>query len=136
VLSFPALRRLRFVTALDGQPLADRAAAEKAARVALAALAVAGIVHQRAQGYDLRSRCVLVPDGPLVLELVRADGSVEPVTLGIEGANSLVQAAHTAAKAAGMGWEREPVKLKPAPKLAALIKRSRAEAATGDADEG
>jgi CRISPR-associated protein Csb1 len=135
VLSFPALRRLRFVTALDGSPLADRAAAEKAARVALAALAVAGIVHQRSQGYDLRSRCVLVPDGPLGLEIVRADGSVERVGLDVDGANALVKGAHDAAKAAGMGWEREPVKLKPAPKLVALIKRSRAEAAAGDADE-
>ena len=135
VLSFPALRRLRFATGLDGKPLADRAAAEKASRVALAALAITGIVHQRAQGYDLRSRCVLVPDGPLALELVRADGSVESVTLDIEGANALLKAAHEAAKAAGMGWEREPVKLKPAPKLVALIKRSRAEVAAGAADE-
>lgn len=135
VLSFPALRRLRFVTALDGKPLADRATAEKVARAALAALAVAGIVHQRAQGYDLRSRCVLVPDGPLTLEVVRADGSVEPVTIDVNGANALVKAAHDAATAAGMGWEREPVKLKPAPKLVALIKRSRAEVAVGDADE-
>jgi CRISPR-associated protein Csb1 len=136
VLSVPALRRLRFVTTLDGKPLTDRAAAEQTARVALAALALAGIVHQRAQGYDLRSRCVLVPDGPLVLELVRADGSVEPAALDVAGANALVKAAQDAAKAAGMGWEREPVKLKPAPKLVALIKRSRAEAAAGDdADE-
>ncbi len=135
VLSLPALRRLRFVTALDGKPLAERTAAEKAARVALAALAIAGIVHQRAQGYDLRSRCVLVPDGPLALEIVRADGSVEPVTLDVDGANALAKAAHEAAKSVGMGWEREPVKLKPAPKLVALIKRSRAEAAVGDADE-
>jgi CRISPR-associated protein Csb1 len=135
VLSFPALRRLRFITALDGKPLAERAAAEKAARVALAALAIAGIVHQRAQGYDLRSRCVLVPDGPLALEIVRADGALEPVTLDVDGANALVKAAHEAAKAVGMGWEREPVKLKPAPKLVALIKRSRAEAAVGEASE-
>lgn len=135
VLSLPALRRLRFVTSLDGKPLADRAAAEQAARVALAALGVAGIVHQRARGYDLRSRCVLVPDGPLVLELVSADGSVEPVTLDVEGANALVRAAHEAAAAVGLKWEREPVKLKPAPKLAALIKRSRAEVAAGAADE-
>ncbi|HWU87140.1 MAG TPA: type I-U CRISPR-associated RAMP protein Csb1/Cas7u [Kofleriaceae bacterium] len=135
VLSLPALRRLRFVTGLDGKPLADRAAAEKAARVALAALALAGIVHQRVQGYDLRSRCLLVPDGALVLEIVRADGSCEQVSLDVEGVNALAKDAHAAAKAAGMGWEREPLKLRPAPKLVALIKRSRAEAAAGAADE-
>jgi CRISPR-associated protein Csb1 len=136
VLSFPALRRLRFVTDLDGRPLANRPAAERAARLALAALAVAGIVHQRAQGFDLRSRCVLVPDGALALELVHGDGSTETATLDIAGANALAREAHEIARAAGMGWEREPLKLKPAPKLVALVKRSRAEAAAGDTDPG
>lgn len=131
VLSLPALRRLRFVTGLDGKPLAQRDVAEKTARTALAALALAGIVHQRAQGYDLRSRCLLIPDGPLVLEVVRGDGVVDEVQLSVDDASALVKAASEAAKSAGLGWEREPVKLKPAAKLVALIKKSRAEAATG-----
>jgi len=131
VLSLPALRRLRFATQLDGKPIAARDAAERAARVALAALAVAAVVHQRAQGYDLRSRCLLIPDGPLVLEIVRPDGSVDPVSLTVDEANALVAAAQDAARAAGLGWDREPLSLKAAPKLVALIKKSRAEAATG-----
>jgi CRISPR-associated protein Csb1 len=135
VLSLPALRRLRFATRLDGKPIESRDAAERAARVALAALALAAVVHQRAQGYDLRSRCLLVPEGPLVLEVVRPDGSIDPVALTVDDANALVAAAQDAARAAGLGWEREPLKLKAAPKLTALIKRSRAEAATG-AGEG
>jgi CRISPR-associated protein Csb1 len=136
VLSLPALRKLRFATALDGTPLTARDAAETSARVALAALALAGIVHQRAQGYDLRSRCLLVADGPLVLEVLRPDGTADEVSLTTDDANELVRKANDAAKLAGMNWEREPVKLKPAPKLVALIKRSRAEAAAGGgADE-
>lgn len=135
VLSLPALRRLRFLTNLDGKALANRNAAEQAARTALAALAVAGVVHQRAQGYDLRSRCLLVADGPLVLEIVRADGATEQFSLTVDEASALLIAAHGDAKAAGMGWEREPLKLKPAAKLVALIKRSRAEAAAGTVDE-
>lgn len=131
VLSLPALRRLRFVMGLDGKPLQNRDAAETAARVALAALAVAGIVHQRERGYDLRSRCLLVPDGELVLEVVNGNGKVDQRTISAEGANAIVDQAHEAAKAVGMGWQREPVRLKPAPKLVALIKRSRAEAAAG-----
>jgi CRISPR-associated protein Csb1 len=119
------------MTDLGGKQLTNREAAEPAARVALAALAVAGIVHQRARGYDLRSRCLLVPDGELVLEVVNADGKVEQRSLSIEGANAIVNHAHAAAKAVGLGWDREPVKLKPAPKLVALIKRSRAQAAAG-----
>ncbi len=136
VLSLPALRRLRFTTDLTGKPLANREAAESAARVALAALAVAGIVHQRARGYDLRSRCLLVPDGDLVLEVVNADGKVEHRSLSVDGANAIMDQAHAAAKAAGLGWDREPVRLKPAPKLVALIKRSRAQAAAGGGAEG
>lgn len=132
VLSLPALRKLRFATDLAGKPLANRGQAEKAARVALAALAVAGVVHQRARGYDLRSRCLLVPEGGLVLEVVRGDGTVEERSLSVKGANALVASAEAAARAAGIGWERQPLRLKPAPKLVALVKRSRAEAAVGD----
>lgn len=131
VLSLPALRRLRFVTALDGKALAAREVAEPAARTALAALAIAGIVYQRARGYDLRSRCLLVPDGEFVLEVVNGDGKVEARRLDVAGANALLEQAHAAAKKLGLGWEREPIKLKPAPKLVALIKRSRMEAAAG-----
>lgn len=131
VLSLPALRRLRFVTAIDGAPLVNRPEAERAARVALAALALAGIVHQRAQGYDFRSRCLLVPDGELAMEVVRGDGATEQITLTPEAANALVKVATERAAALGLGWLREPVKLKPAPKLVALINKSRAEAAAG-----
>jgi CRISPR-associated protein Csb1 len=132
VLSLPALRRLRFVTDLAGAALPNRHAAEAAARAALAALAVAAIVHQRARGYDLRSRCLLVPDSELVLEVVNADGSSETRSLDLAGSNDLVAKAQAAASGAGLEWQREPIKLKPAPKLVALIKRSRAAAATGD----
>ncbi|HET7505461.1 MAG TPA: hypothetical protein VFK02_30785, partial [Kofleriaceae bacterium] len=91
----------------------------------------AAIVHQRAQGYDLRSRCLLVPDGAMALEIVRADGSVDSASLELDEASSLVSAAQEVARAAGLGWEREPVKLRAAPKLVALIKKSRAEAMAG-----
>ena len=132
VLSLPALRKLRFLSGLDGKPLADRAAAEGAARTALAALATAGIVHQRARGYDLRSRCLLVPDGELVLEIVNGDGRAETRTLDVAASSALVMQASAEAKKAGLEWQRDPVRLKPAPKLVALIKRSRSEAAAGD----
>lgn len=135
VLSFPALRRLRFTTGLDGKRLADPAAAERTGRVALAALALAAIVRQRANGFDLRSRCMLVADGPLELEMVKGDGSSEVFSLDVPEADALVAAAGDAAAKAGLAWEREPLKLKPAPKLVALIKKSRAEAAAGSLEE-
>ncbi len=131
MLSLAALRRLRFVTDLDGKLLAKRPEAEQAARVALAALGVAAIVHQRAQGYDLRSRCLLVPEGELGIDLVHGNGTRSSVTLDVDAANALLRQAHEQAGACGLGWEREPMKLKPAPKLVALVKKSRAEAAAG-----
>jgi CRISPR-associated protein Csb1 len=135
VLSLPALRRLRFVTDLTGKPLANREDAEVAARVALAALGIAGIVHQRAAGYDLRSRCLLLPDGPMVLEVLRGDGSSESVTLTTSQANDLVRDASAAASKAGLSWQRQPLQLRPAAKLVALIKQSRSAAAAGAAAE-
>lgn len=129
VLSLPALRKLRFTTELSGQPLRDRPASEKAARVALASLGLAGIVHQRERGYDLRSRCLLIPDGDLKLEVVHANGSVDQRTLDVDSVNQLVQRAQASSEKQGLFWKRQPVCLRPAPKLVALIKRSRAEAA-------
>jgi hypothetical protein len=73
----------------------------------------------------------LVADGALSLEVLHADGRTENLTLSADGANGLVGAAQKAAETAGLGWKREPVKLKAAPKLVALVKRSRAEAAAG-----
>jgi CRISPR-associated protein Csb1 len=136
VLSLPALRRLRFTTALDGSPLTNRAAAESAARVALASLGLAAIVHQRMRGFDLRSRSLLVPEGPLAIELLNGDGSAELVTLDLDAANTLVREAAAAAASAGLRWEREPVRLVPAPKLSMLVRKSREEAAKGGTEEG
>lgn len=135
VLSLPALRRLRFATTIEGKPLVNRDTVEKSARTALAALALAGIVYQRAQGYDLRSRCLLVPETPSEIEIIRADAGVDRVQVTVDDVSTLLDAAAKAVKEAGLAWEREPLKLKPAPKLVALIKRSRVEAAAGSGAE-
>lgn len=134
VMSLPALRRLRFQTDMDGVVLADADATGRAARVALAALGLAAVVYARQAGFDLRSRCLLVPDGPLTMEAVRGDGAVEEFSLSAADAAALLKQAASNAAAAGLAWERQPVVLKPAPKLAALIKASRAQAAAGQAE--
>lgn len=131
VVSLPALRRLRFRTDLEGRPLADRDAAERAARTALAALAVVAIVRQREVGYDLRSRCLLVPEGAMRLEVVRPDGSTEEVETSVEIADTLLRKAGEKLAAVGLAWKREPLALKAAPKLIALVKKSRELAAGG-----
>lgn len=131
VLSLPALRRLRFAATQDGTPIVGRRAAEQAAHLTLAALGLAGIVAQRKRGYDLRSRCLLIPDGGLQLEAIHEDGAVEVFYLAPADAFAFVQTAAAAAVAAGLQWTREPLRLRPAPKLAALVRRSREVAAAG-----
>jgi CRISPR-associated protein Csb1 len=140
VLSLPALRRLRFPTDVSGKRLDDarRRDGEAAARTALAALALAGMSSLRARGHDLRSRCLLVPDpgGPMTLEILPADGGqASRFTLGTTEAAHLLGAAASRAAGLGFGWEREPVTLRPAPKLADLIRRSRELAAAGEGGE-
>jgi CRISPR-associated protein Csb1 len=139
VLSFPALRRLRFNRTVDGTTLSNgrRAEAENAARVALAALGLAAVALQREDGFDLRSRCAFVPEGPLSFEILGRDGSSDgEYSLDRAEAAELVAKASEAAAAAGMGWSTEPIDLQPAPKLVALIRKSRRVAATGaDAEE-
>lgn len=141
VVSLPALRKLRFPADGSGTQLsgASRLAAENAARTALAALAVAGIVEQRAQGYDLRSRSLLVPeDGqPLAFELIPANGGTgEFFSVSSETASRLLADAASLAAKAGFNWERIPLTLVPAPKLADLIRESRKRAAVeGEAVE-
>ncbi|MEN6525235.1 MAG: type I-U CRISPR-associated RAMP protein Csb1/Cas7u [Candidatus Polarisedimenticolia bacterium] len=136
VLSLAGLRKLGFPVDCSGRTLdgAQRAKAESAARTALAALALAGVVYQDAMGYDLRSRCLLVPEGVAQFEVVAADGRVHGLTMSREDAQKAVADAAAAAANCGMGWACEPGKpiltLKPTEKLCELIRISRAQAAT------
>lgn len=135
VLSLPALRRLRFSSNVAGETLQGegRPAAERAARTAVAALGLAAMALLREDGFDFRSRCALIPDSPMVLEAVSADGG-EPqrYTLSSAEAASLLKEAHEAASKLGFGWVREPIQLVPSKKLGDLIAKSRELAAAGD----
>ena len=118
VISLAALRRLRFA----GH---DRRT-ETTARAAVAALGVAALAYQHELDYDLRSRCLLIPEHPPQLELVGRDGSApEVVTVDRIGASEILSAAAQHASDAGIGWESDEIRLVPAPKLIELIKRSR-----------
>lgn len=137
VLSLAGLRRLRFRDDSAGQPLAPdaREAAERAARTVLAALALAAVVLQQDADHDLRSRCLLVPDQPLTFELLGRNGEEpRPFTLDRTRALALLAEAQERAAAQGMGWPNAPgeavLRLRPMPKLAELIRRSRAVVAT------
>lgn len=138
VLSVPALRRLRFPRDIEGNtvPAEHRLATENAARTSLAALALAAVALQRDEGFDLRSRCAFVPEGPLAFEVLDRDGQASgPYSLSSQDAAALVAQASEAANEFGMAWKRETIDLRPAPKLVELIRKSRDVAAQRPADE-
>lgn len=127
VLSFAALRRLRFGEDAPGK--------NAAGRTMLAALGLLALIEQDARGYALRSRCDLVCEGSAPLEIVHADGSTESVVLDCESARQLYQEAFKSAKQVGFKFPEEPVRLTPKDKLVEIVRRSQ-ELALRGAGEG
>ncbi len=137
VLSFIQLRRLRFPAGLDRAPFEDgrRQEAELAARTALAALGLTAAALAFEQGFDLRSRCVLVGDGRVTFEAVARDGTVLPFDLNSADALKLAAEAADQAAAAGMPWRDGELSLRPSDRLVELIRRSDILTARGEAGE-
>ena len=128
VISLAALRRLRF--AGHGR------SAELAARTAIAALGVASIAYQHEMDYDLRSRCLLIPEHSPRVELVGRNGEpAEVIDIDRRVAKGILDRAAALAYDEGIGWETDEVRLVPAPKLVELIKRSRAVSAVRELSE-
>lgn len=129
VLSFAALRKLRFPVDLSGAVIEDdrRRDAEVAAWTALAALGLAATVLAVEEGFDLRSRCVLRPTAPLAFELLQRDGSAAAdLTLDREGSIALLASSVAAAGELGLTWRVEELLLTPSERLAHVVRRSRA----------
>jgi CRISPR-associated protein Csb1 len=131
VLSLPALRRLHF-------PLANGTRSHEinaAGQTVLAALALTAAALASETGFDLRSRCLLWPTGPLTWELLDKPGAAPAkLTIDSESAIKALADAVAAAEALGLKWRKEPLKLRPSPQLLALLRRSQELAATGAAE--
>lgn len=139
VLSFAQLRRLRFPTDTVGAALsgAARASAESAARTALAALGLAATVLAFEEGFDLRSRCVLMATDDLDFELLRRGSAASTqFSLDRSDAISLLSEAAAAAASAGLPWATDELLLRPVDRLAELVRRSRTIAAVEGESEG
>ncbi len=130
VLSLPALRKLRFP--VDGKTTPER---DAAARTVLAALALTAATLAAESGFDLRSRCLLWPTDVMKWELLEKPGQKPTeIALTAEDAVKLLGEAVAAAEKLGLVWQKEPVKLIPAPNLVALLKRSQDIAAKTPSD--
>ncbi|MCK6529495.1 type I-U CRISPR-associated RAMP protein Csb1/Cas7u [Myxococcota bacterium] len=124
VLSLAGLRKLRFPSA--GASVEARVSRARAAWTALGALALAAVVHQHSDGFDLRSRCALVPEAAPVFEEVLPDGAVRGFTLTPDEANSLLARAAEVLGRVGLPWRGEEIVLEPNPDLVTLLQRGRA----------
>lgn len=138
VLSLQQVRRLRFPLngALDSDPK-KQAEIDNAARTVLAALSLVGLTLSLERGCDLRSRCLLFPEGPLSFELLETPGTPTPILLDSETAIAIYNQAVDAAKKLKLPWDVTPITLTPSPELIALVKKSQElAAAAGDDEQG
>ena len=129
VISLPALRRLRFP--VDGKLSDER---DVAGRTVLAALGLCAAALADEVGLDLRSRCLLCPEGELIWELLDRDGGGE-ITMSADQAIDIFETAVNAAKDTGLPWREEPLVLQPSQQLVALVARSQKLAAEKGGDE-
>lgn len=120
VLSLPALRRLHFP--INGEVSAQ---IDTAARTVLAALGLAAIVHQLENGYDLRSRCLLIAEGKFDFELLDNYGECKKFTLNLDEVDALFAESVLKAADLGLSWNAEKVQLQPSPDLFELVRMSR-----------
>jgi len=122
VLSFPALRRLKFP--INGEAH-SRLGVDVAARTVLAALGLCAAALAAEAGLDLRSRCLLWPTEPLKWELLRQPGQMEKdIVLTADQAVTLLNDAIAAAKAIGLPWREQPLQLIPSDDLVKLVVKS------------
>ncbi|MCS6976079.1 MAG: hypothetical protein NZM31_03585, partial [Gemmatales bacterium] len=129
VLSFPALRRLKFpVKSLPlGKTQED---VNVAARTVLAALGMCAAMLATESGLDLRSRCLLWPTEPLKWELLGKPGQIEKdVVLTVEQAIQLLKEAIQDARSLGLPWRDKPLRLVPSEDLVELVVKSQQLAA-------
>ncbi len=124
-LSLICLRRLRFP--LNGRADPD---VDVAARTVLAALGLAAATLAFEAGTDLRSRCLLWPDGPMVWELLDRPGEdPKRFSLTSDAGTELLNDAVEGARRAGLPWPEEPLVLEPSAELVKLVRLSQLEAA-------
>jgi CRISPR-associated protein Csb1 len=118
VLSLTQIRKLR-VPGDDGALSADR---DAAGRAVVAALGVYAVTLQQEDGYQLRSRCQLVPSDKPQFEVIgRTEKERESFSLDSAAALEALNLALKAAGGHGLKWHGGPIPLEPRPDLLKLV---------------
>jgi CRISPR-associated protein Csb1 len=120
VLSFAQIRKLRFPVKGKESPEVN-----EAGRAVVAALGVLALALQLKEGYQLRSRCQLIPVSEPEFEWIgsiASDTTKSQIEVGtaLEAFNALYQRA----KSTGLEWREEPITLTPEEKLVKLVQMS------------
>lgn len=124
-LSLPAIRRLRF----GGD------ARDTAGQAYTVALGILGRVLDHDAGYALRSRCDLISNGPLSIDVIDRNGEVATHTIDKAAALQLLREAEGMMQAAGLSVCKR-VNAKPSQKLIDLIaKNAEHQAASNEVAE-
>ncbi|MBI4612486.1 MAG: type I-U CRISPR-associated protein Cas7 [Planctomycetes bacterium] len=138
-LSLTQLRRLRFPPAPANHPSSGSAASpesdrDDSARTVLAAVALYALALQQEKGYWLRSRCELVPEGSVALELIGGSGG--SFSLGTaQVMRDVVNKAIQAATRSDLAWSQTVTRLAPTEKLQELVRASDARGPEPEEEE-
>ncbi len=120
VISLPAMRRLHFP--MDGK---ESTYTNDVARALLASLSIFALSSMENEGYDLRSGCLLVPEGKEALEIVSNDGSITAFSVDVSSSEVVLKTAIEEAIKAGLPWNEKVITLEPNQNLIKLIRESR-----------
>jgi len=118
-ISLPALRQLQFP--VEGKSTDETSAK---AQAVLAAMALHAAALNLEKGWHLRSRCDLILDQKTVEWEILNPTSKEQTTLKSEDTRRLLNEAIAEAKAVGLPWNDEPLRLTPSAALAKLVTTS------------
>jgi CRISPR-associated protein Csb1 len=118
VLSLTQIRKLRFPQG-DGAASAER---DLAGRLVIAALGLYAVTLNQEDGYQLRSRCQLVPTEAPAFELLgRTQKETERFELDAATVQDALKKALDAAGAHGLKWHPGRIELQPRPDLLKLV---------------
>ena len=132
VLSFTQLRKLRFPDA-KGANNNDR---DAAGRAVIAALGVYSVALQWEDGFQLRSRCQLVPVETSTFEMIgRTMQDRTNVSFDVGTAESALNLALENAGRNGLKWHAGKIELKPKPDLVKLVKHSDQSVEVGEGEK-